>query len=284
VRELAVGQLVVPTVRRPSTDLALRVDLLPMGTYTECGIVEQHGFSQLRWLERPEFLYVIEEDLAEVAVFAEPLAVTEKACNEALLVQQGRFGERMWTDPLPRVLVTGLGPIAFAGVISALSRGWPTTVVGRDRDNTYRAKLMQRLGAKYSKQEQIDLTPDDVERHGFDLILECTGSDDVLLEASNALAARGVAVWLGSSRRPEPVPHNVARLMRNGLIRNHIHLGSVNAAPRDFLDALAHLRQFRRSHPSELAALFTTRVTPDSSLPHFESRTPQGIKVVVMYE
>ena len=114
--------------------------------------------------------------------------------------------------------------------------------------------------------------------------IECTGSDEVLLEASNALAARGVAVWLGSVRRPEPIPHNVARLMRNGLLRNHVHLGSVNAAPRDFVDALDHLRLFRRTHPKELAALFTNRVTLDTSLPHFEERTPQGIKVVVMME
>jgi threonine dehydrogenase-like Zn-dependent dehydrogenase len=116
------------------------------------------------------------------------------------------------------------------------------------------------------------------------LLLECTGSDALLLEASEALAARGVAVWLGSSRSPTASPLNVAKLMRNGLVRNHVHIGSVNAAPRDFADALAHLAEFQARQPKDLAALFTTRVTPDSSLPHFTERAPQGIKVVVAYE
>jgi threonine dehydrogenase-like Zn-dependent dehydrogenase len=181
-------------------------------------------------------------------------------------------------------LVTGLGPIAFAAVIAAIARGWPTTVLGRDRETSYRAQLAQRFGAKYSPLGRVDLSPDDAERHGYDLLLECTGSDAVLLDACGALAPRGIAVWLGSSRSPAPSPLNVARLMRNGLVRNHIHIGSVNAAPRDFSDALAHLSEFQSRQPKELAALFTTRVTPDSSLPHFTERTPQGIKVVVAYE
>lgn len=284
VSQLGVGDVVVPTVRRPLGETSWRIDMLSFGTYVERGIVQQHGFSQPRWLDDPTFLYPIDAELAPVAVLTEPLAVAEKAASEALAVQRARLGEGVWNDPPPRVLVTGMGPIGFAGVLAARARGWSVTLLGRDQDDSYRAQLVKRLGARYVATHRFDSSPDKVERDGFDLILECTGNDEVLLAACGALASRGVAVWLGASRRPEPIAHNVSRLMRNTLVRNQIHIGSVNAAPRDFEDALAHLRQFQKSHPQELSALITTRVTPDGALWHFEQRTRQGIKVVVMYE
>lgn len=284
VNELTSGQLVIPTVRRPIGESGVRVDLLSFGEYTERGIVRQHGFSQPRWVDRREFLLPIDEEISPVAVLAEPLAVAEKAVNEALLLQRARLGKFAWTDSPPRVLITGMGPIAFAAAIACVARDWPSTMLGRDNVDTYRARLAHRLGAQYVNSERVDLSPDNLERHGYDLILECTGSDEVLLAACGALDARGVAVWLGASRRPQPAPHNVARLMRHAVVRNHLHLGSVNAAQRDFADALSDLRKLQRSNPDELAALITTRVTPDSSLLHFERRMPQGIKVVLMYE
>ncbi len=284
VHDLAPGDLVIPTVRRPIGNPDIRVDLLSFGEYTERGIVRQHGFSQPLWVDSEAFLLPIDESLAEVAVLSEPLAVAEKAVNEARLLQQARLGHDAWTDPPPRVLITGLGPIGFAAAIACLARDWPTTMLGRDKGDTYRAKLARRLGATYVNSERVDLSPDNLERHGYDLILECTGSDEVLLAACGALDARGVAVWLGASRRPQPAPHNVARLMRHAVVRNHLHLGSVNAAPRDFADALSDLRKLQQSNRDELAALVTTRVTPDSSLLHFERRMPQGIKVVLMFE
>ena len=63
-----------------------------------------------------------------------------------------------------------------------------------------------------------------------------------------------------------------------------MHIGAVNAAPRDFHDALAHLAQLQKSHASQLTALFTARVKLEDSLWHYEHRQPQGIKTVVMME
>jgi hypothetical protein len=77
--------------------------------------------------------------------------------------------------------------------------------------------------------------------------------------------------------------HNVQRLMRDGLVRNHLYVGCVNAAPRDFADALAHLAQLQRTYAAELAALITARVSPAESLWHYTHRQPQGIKTVVCF-
>jgi threonine dehydrogenase-like Zn-dependent dehydrogenase len=45
VSELSVGDLVVPVVRRAFPNQRHRVDLLAFGTFTERGIVREHGFS-----------------------------------------------------------------------------------------------------------------------------------------------------------------------------------------------------------------------------------------------
>ncbi|MCO6459737.1 MAG: alcohol dehydrogenase catalytic domain-containing protein [Pirellulaceae bacterium] len=280
---VAAGDLVIPLVRRGQAGSAMRADMLAMGQYTERGIVREHGFAQPLWLDEPQYLLPVPPELREVAVFTEPLSVAEKAINEALLLQQARLGSATWTDAPPRVLVTGLGPIGFSGVLAAVCRGWPVTVYGRDDEATFRAEMVRAFGAEYRPEHHFERRLGDVERDGFDLILECTGHDGVLLRVSEALAARGVMVWLGSSQSPRPREHNVSRLMRTALLRNHLHLGSVNAAPRDFRDAARHLDQLRRTHASELSALITDRVSPSEALWHYRQRRPQGIKTVVEY-
>src|SRR6185436_14529778 len=86
VSAFRVGDLVVPVVRRPLTGQTRRADLLPFGTFVERGIVREHGFSQPLWLDRPEHLFRVPADIVDLAVLTEPLAVSEKAANEALLL------------------------------------------------------------------------------------------------------------------------------------------------------------------------------------------------------
>jgi threonine dehydrogenase-like Zn-dependent dehydrogenase len=181
------------------------------------------------------------------------------------------------------VLVTGLGPIAFAAAIASRCRGWQTTIEGRDAADTYRATLATQFGLAYRRQNESEISSDAVDRDGYDLVLECTGSDEVLIRATRMLASRGVMVWLGSSRTAKPASMDVARMMRDGVLRNHIHIGSVNAAPRDFQAALDHLDQLRTTHASALSGLITDRVTPQEAPPHFSHRQPQGIKTVVEF-
>lgn len=284
VSDFRARDLVVPVVRRPLPGMTRRVDLLPFGSFTERGIVCEHGFSQPLWLDRPEHLFRVPAEIADLAVLAEPLAVSEKAVNEAQLLQQARLGGDVWSaaNP-PRVLVTGMGPIGFTAVLAAVSRGWPVTMLGRDEPGTFRALLSARLGGSYQQFDDGDARPDDVEQDGYDLLIECTGSDDVLVQAASRVRSCGAIAWLGSSRTPRPTTLNMQRLMRDGLLRNHLHIGCVNAAPRDFRDALAHLALLASDRRAELSALITARVPIGESLWHYGHRQPQGIKTVVEY-
>jgi threonine dehydrogenase-like Zn-dependent dehydrogenase len=310
VSEFRPGDLVVPVVRRAFAGQSRRVDLLPFGPFTERGIYREHGFSQPLWLDRPEYLFRVPAGIAQLAVLTEPLAVSEKGVNEALLLTRARLGAEAWPSSphapretqhssphapreafisrsemptMPRVLVTGMGPIGFTAVLAAAARGWPVTMLGRDEPGTFRATLVERLGGRYQPMRATDFHPADIEAAGYDLCLECTGSDEVMLQAASLVRSCGVIVWLGSLRQPQPAMHNVQRLMRDGLVRNHLYVGCVNAAPRDFADALAHLAQLQRTYAAELAALITARVSPAESLWHYTHRQPQGIKTVVCF-
>lgn len=283
VTSLAPGELVVPVVRRALDRRARRPDLLPFGTFTERGIVREHGFSPLLWIDRPEYLFRVPREIAGIAVLTEPLSVAEKGINEALAVQRGRLGAEAWTTP-PRVLVTGMGPIGFASLLAARCRQWPVTLYGRDAEDSFRAQLARQLGAQFLADTRFDPNLPDVERDGFDLILECTGSDEVLMRVAPTLASCGVMVWLGSSRQPKPRVHNLDVLMRNAILRNHIHLGTVNAAARDFQQAIEQLAQLQRTHRQQVEAMITARVSLHDALWHCTHREPQGIKTVVRYD
>jgi len=280
VTSIQPGDLVAPVVRRPKPAIAAshRVDMLSMGDYFERGIVESHGFACSHWLDESQYLFKVDPEIEHIAVFTEPLSVAEKAVNEALLLQQARLTGEAWNQKNPpHVLVTGMGPIAFAGVIAARSRQWPVSVYGRDQADSFRASLVTEFGATYIKQEN----PEPENRAGFDLILECTGSDQVLTQTAQWLNPRGVMCWLGAARHGKPKQLNLMQMMQNAILGNHLHFGSVNAAPRDFEHALRDLVLMNQTHHAALSSLITSRVSMEDALWHYTHREPQGIKTVV---
>lgn len=283
VTDLQVGDLVVPAVRRSLPHAKRRLDYLPIGDFTERGIFNEHGFSVSWFLDQPQHLYRVPPEIADIAVFTEPLAVAEKGVNEALTLQQARLGHDVWQSSPPRALVTGMGPIGFASALACIARGWPVTMVGRDRPDSFRAKLAQRFGAAYKVMSEGCFEVSDAETDGVDLIIECTGSDEVMVNATASLRSCGVMVWLGCTRIPQPANLQVAAMMQRGLLNNHLHIGCVNAAPRDFRDAILHLESLKRTFATELQAMITARVTLQNSLWHYEHREPQGIKTVIEY-
>lgn len=277
------GDLAVPAVRRSLPGERRRLDYLPLGRFTERGIFSEHGFSVPLWLDHSQHLYRVPADLADIAIFTEPLAVAEKGVNEALHLQRARLGSDCWDTTPPKVLVTGMGPIGFAAGLACIARGWPITMLGRDQPDTFRATLAQRFGMQYQRLSDDSLQVRDPERDGVDLILECTGSDELMVRTTNILRSCGVMVWLGSLKPERPPQLDVAGMMLHGLLNNHLHIGCVNSAPRDFIDALTHLGQLRKTHWAELQALITARVSLQDSLWHYQHREVQGIKTIIEY-
>ena len=290
VTDCEAGDLVVPAVRRPrqqdnesSGQIRRRVDMVPWGNYVERGIVAEHGFSLPAWIDRPEFLFPVSSEIKDIAVLAEPISVSEKAVREAEQIQNTRLSDE-WQRQAPRVLVTGLGPIAFAAAIVCRARGWPVTMYGRDDPDSFRAGLVTSFDCDYVHEGAYTWALADVEEDGFDLILECTGNDVVMMKAAGTLASCGILVWEGSTRLPQPCQHNVAEIMRAGILRNHVYLGTVNNAPVDMGRALEHLVSQRSRYGSAIRQLVTRQVSVDESLWHYQNREPQGVKTVVVFD
>ena len=278
------GDLVIPLVRRPIAESTIRVDMLALGDFTERGIFHEHGFARPLWLDQARYLLPVAPEVVPYAVLVEPLSIVEKGINESLIVQCARLGEQSWHDPPPRVLVTGMGPIGFSGLLACCCRNWPVTLYGRDAEDSSRVSLARALGSTYTTTLPQDAATQNDGACEFDLILECTGNEHVMLKAAKSLAPRGIMVWLGSSRQPRPSDCNLAWLLRHSLLGNHIFIGSVNSAPRDFHDALSDLTQLSTDNPLLLDQLFTDRVSPADALWHYEYRRSQGIKTVVQYD
>ena len=165
----------------------------------------------------------------------------------------------------------------------AIARGWPITMLGRDQPDTFRATLAQRFGMQYQRLSDAALQVSDLERDGVDLILECTGSDELMVRTTKVLRSCGVMVWLGSLKPERPPQLDVAGMMLHGLLNNHLHIGCVNSAPRDFIDAITHLGLLRKTYWAELQALITARVSLQDSLWHYQHREAQGIKTIIEY-
>ena len=287
------GDLVVPAVRRPTTGsttegieafkLNRRPDMMPWGAYVERGIVWEHGFSLPHWIDRPEFLYQVPAGIEEIAILSEPISVSEKAVREAEQAQAARLGTSEWIENPPRVLVTGMGPIAFAAVICCRARGWNVTVYGRDAEDTFRANLVRGFDAQYVNADTLSFSPDNVEQEGYELVLECTGNDRVMMQAAGLLAGCGIMVWLGASRLPQVREFDVNQIMRNAILGNHLYLGTVNNAPQDMQSAINHLSNLYSQYGETIAQMITEQVDPSDSLWHYSNREPQGIKTIVRY-
>src|SRR5437868_10346122 len=81
VTELAVGDYVVATVRRPGSsiyDLIGTYDMTTDATYYERGINLRHGYLTEYYVDDPEYIVKVPAGLKEVGVLLEPTSIAEK--------------------------------------------------------------------------------------------------------------------------------------------------------------------------------------------------------------
>ena len=111
---LKAGTPVVASVRRPDgcpNCLSGEQDMCLWGGYRERGINGIHGFCAERFVERPEYLFVVSEAIADVAVLLEPLTIAEKGWRHLAAAQ------RRMTVWEPRTAIVAGGALAFARAI-----------------------------------------------------------------------------------------------------------------------------------------------------------------------
>jgi threonine dehydrogenase-like Zn-dependent dehydrogenase len=271
--DLDVGDLVVGIVRRPDPVPCAccargEFDMCRNGQYRERGIKELDGYgAELVTLE-PDYAVRIDPALGVLGVLTEPASVVAKAWEqiEAFRAQSCR--------PLETVLVTGAGPVGLLAALMASQRGFRVHVLDRATDGP-KPELVRALGAGYHTGTIADSCGDAEP----DIVLECTGAPQLVVDAMQTTAPGAIVCLLGVSPRGRTVSVDVGALNNELVLENDIVFGSVNANRRHFVMASQALAG---ADPSWLRGLVTRSVPLDSWADALEKR-PDEIKAVIEF-
>jgi threonine dehydrogenase-like Zn-dependent dehydrogenase len=266
---LQEGDLVVGIVRRPDPvpcgNCAVgEWDMCRNGQYTERGIKELDGFMSERWRIEPDFLMKLDPTLGILGVLLEPTTVVTKAWEQVQSMQSRAFWEPH------QVLVTGAGPIGLLAAMIGVHHGFDVHVLDQVNDGP-KPQLVHDLGATYHTGSARDI--------GFepDVIVECTGVGQVIVDSIRQVGAGGVVclTGVGSGGRVTGLP--AADVATELVLQNNVVVGSVNANRRHFYRAA---KELARADREWLSRVISRRVAPDK-IEDAIARTPHDIKVVV---
>jgi threonine dehydrogenase-like Zn-dependent dehydrogenase len=271
VRTLQVGDLVVPTVRRPCPDAhcpACRAgwqDFCVTGHFTERGIKEQHGFLAEFVVDEEQYMHAVPEDLRDVAVLVEPLTIAEKAWFQVRQVQQRLpwidLASPTLTEPngsAEKALVLGAGPVGLLGTMSLMAMGIETSVYDRAPAPNPKSHLVEEMGATYVSPESRSAEFAALVGQ-IDFIYEAVGDSQLAFQAMQLLGANSVFVFTGVPDLNAPISIEADRFMRDLVLKNQVILGTVNAGKEAFRAAIQDLGRFIQRWPESVRALITGR-------------------------
>jgi len=265
----APGDLVVGVVRRPDplpcpACAADEWDMCATGGFVERGILGQHGYGSERFRVDPRFAVPVAPALGDLGVLLEPVSIVAKAFDHA-----EKIGARAWFQP--RVaLITGAGPIGLLAALLACQRGLETHVLDRATEGA-KPRLVADLGADYHcvSVEELPIKPD--------IVIECTGVGQVVIDATHLAAPGAVVALLGISHSERVGEARLDALNKDLVLGNKVMFGAVNAARRHYdqaADALAG------ADPGWLARLITRRLSM-REWPAALEKSREDIKIVI---
>ena len=258
VTELAPGDYVVPTVRRPGSsmyDQNGQYDMTTDDTYYERGINLLHGYLTEYVVEEPEYLVKVPSELRHVLVLLEPTAVIEKGILQAYEIQRRL---RIWRPQ--RAAVLGAGPIGLLAAVSLRMRGMEVTSFGRKSAPYLNTELLGEIGARYVSTAEVAVK-DAASAYGpFDLMFEATGYSPIAFEAMQHLGKNGILILASvtGGGREVQVPSDSINL--GFVLGNKVMLGTVNANRDHFEAGVYDLARTEMQFPGWLSKLLTHRV------------------------
>jgi glucose 1-dehydrogenase len=250
--DVVVGDLVVSMVRHPDPAPCVNCgtgewDLCRNGDYTEHGIKEVHGFARERYRVDPSRVVRVDPALGILGVLTEPTSVVAKAWEVVDRIRT-RGGDVPASEQ--RVLVTGAGPIGLLAAMIGTQRKYHVHVLDRVGEGL-KPQLVAELGATYHYGPLGEIEGD------FDIIIECTGAGQVIVDATTKLAPDGVFCLTGVSSGGHKIEADFGAINRGLVLENGVIVGSVNANKRHYNAAAGHLAI---ADPVWLAKLITRQV------------------------
>ncbi|MGH7640669.1 MAG: glucose 1-dehydrogenase [Candidatus Dormibacteria bacterium] len=280
--DLAPGQLVVATVRRPCPErcppcAAGQSDDCLTGNYTERGIKGRDGYMAERYVESADYLIPLPKTLNQVGVLMEPSSIVEKGLIQAFAIQR----QRMPWEPR-QALVCGAGAVGLLAAIFLRLRDLDVHLVAKAEPDSAPARLAQAVGANLLDADQHPVAQLGHELGHLDLIFEATGASTVAMDAIAATGHDGVCCLSSVTAGSRTVSIDAASLNLDMVLGNKLVFGTVNANRRHFEAAARMLGAAVRKWPGVLDQVITRRVDAD----HFQdafSRQVQDIKTVISF-
>ena len=263
----AAGDHVVGIVRRPDPEpcgacAQGQWDFCRNGRYTERGIKQLDGYGSERWTVPAAFAVRASPALGELAVLTEPTSVVAKAWEQAEFI-----GRRAYYDPRT-ALVTGAGPIGLMAALLGVQQGLDVHVLDQVTSGP-KPELVRDLGATYHT--SLDEVPEP------DVVIEATGSGEVVFGALRGTARNAITVLTGLSSRSRTLNVPAGAINDELVMDNDVVVGSVNANRRHYDRAVEALEVADRAW---LERLISRRVPLGQWTAVFERRE-DDVKVVV---
>ena len=190
-----------------------------------------------------------------------------KAWDHIEKIGHGRPG------PREKVLVTGAGPIGLLAALLATQRGYQTYVLDLVTEGR-KPEMVRRLGATYFHSGDLGEAAAEA-----DIVIECTGYVQMLLEAGPQHVRHRIICLTGVSAAGSEATFDPGRLNRNMVLQNSVLFGSVNANRRHYELAAQALAQ---ADPGWLADLIT-RQEPLGRWADAYARKPDDIKTILTF-
>ena len=255
VTELAPGDYVVATVRRPGSSIYDRIGTYDMTTddlYYERGINLRHGYLAEYYVDDPEYIVKIPPGLKNVAVLLEPTTVVEKGIAQAYEIQRRL---RVWRPR--RAAVMGAGTIGLLAAMALRLRGLEVTVFGRTAAPYLNSDLVRALGAGYESTVTLPIIEGAARYGPFDLIFEATGASSVVFESMRALGKNGVLVLSSVTGGDHRIEIPADRINLEFVLGNKVMVGTVNANREYFEMGVKDMAHAVSMYPGWLERLLT---------------------------
>ena len=181
-----------------------------------------------------------------------------------------KIGRRAAWAP-EKVLVTGAGPIGLLAALLASQRGYQTYVLDRVTEGR-KPEMVRRLGATYFPSGDLGEAAAEA-----DIVIECTGHVEMLLEAGPQHVRYRITCLTGVSPVGAEAAVDPGLLNRNMVLQNSVLFGSVNANRHHYELAAQALAQ---ADPGWLADLITREVSLDRWEDAY-TRRPDDIKTIL---
>ena len=298
VTSVAPGDTVVMTVRRGcgicQPCLHNQSDMCMTGLYTERGIHKRDGFFTEFVVDQEQYVVKVPADLANIAVFTEPLSIAEKGIAQLRTIQS-RFP---WACEHPEhdflapdwggckiALVLGAGPLGIlAAALLRLAEVY-TFVADIVSEDNPKVHLVEQMGANYvdargrNPKEIVDLCCGSSGR--LDIVFEASGAAATAVELVNYMSRSSIYVMTGIPREELLIQVDAAQLVRQIVRNNQVVVGSVNSNRSHFEMALNDIPVINSRFGGLLEEMITHRFKLRDQDQIFSATDQKHIKTVI---